>query len=305
MAKRTTSKTSDNLLTSEKVTPTPKTTRTRKKKAVAPAPLPKAEVEKMEEVAEISEKEELLQQIENPHPVLNVNYFEDWINWPESFAADYIKVKLAQSDHWVKRALMALYDRQTPAEKENPREVHESNGMGFSEYDQVFCSDIARSLTKGAKLSQRQIASLRDILPKYAKQLARVAKANKLEERAKLDRLSNFQTEDFFISIQERNFIATTGDLGLTELDLSKMPNEIYLHSKSGEIIWVFEYREVWYAEDGETIEAVQYGEKGQLAANKDKVISSKERFKCTIIVGEKDEKTDEEKMQEDLILDK
>ena len=62
--------------------------------------------------------------------------------------ANHIRERLGMNPQWARRALLALYDEQTEAEQQDPENVHESNGRGFSENDQKFLSSLADKLVE-------------------------------------------------------------------------------------------------------------------------------------------------------------
>lgn len=95
--------------------------------------------------------------------------------------------KLAASDVFVERALLALYDRQTSAEQ-SAGQTSEDNGVGFNGVDAPILSSFAEwvkrvsrpegqyaARAEGKRLSDKQRAIARKKLRKYVRQLVDVA----------------------------------------------------------------------------------------------------------------------------------
>ena len=55
----------------------------------------------------------------------------------------FVKGKLANDDKWATRALVRIYDMQTPAEK-TMLETNEENNVGFNGYDANLLSSFAK-----------------------------------------------------------------------------------------------------------------------------------------------------------------
>lgn len=71
------------------------------------------------------------------------------------------------------KALVALYRRQTADEQAAGNTVYQ-NDVGFNGADAGFCSSVAQQLLAGRPLTDKQLAVLQRILPKYYRQLAEV-----------------------------------------------------------------------------------------------------------------------------------
>lgn len=81
---------------------------------------------------------------------------------------------LDAKDAAVLRGLVVIYSLQT-AEEKFAKETVESNGVGFSGYDAQFLSSLAQQVMDKGLLSQKQLASARKRIRKYAGQLTLVA----------------------------------------------------------------------------------------------------------------------------------
>lgn len=104
------------------------------------------------------------------------------------WTTDEIKALLLREDdigmHAVGRALLAIYERQTYAEK-SAKTTKEWNGVGFSSFDAQIMSSMAVFYRDRGYLSPKQVAFLRACpgkqktprICKYAGQLADIAKA--------------------------------------------------------------------------------------------------------------------------------
>lgn len=87
-----------------------------------------------------------------------------------------IRTNLGSNRVWAERAILRLYEEQTATEKEAHTTAF-SNGVGFSAVDADILSSFAEQLNRGRFLSERQLSYAFKVLPKYAKQLARLAKS--------------------------------------------------------------------------------------------------------------------------------
>jgi hypothetical protein len=86
-----------------------------------------------------------------------------------------IQELLRASDAAVARAILALYARQTEAEKAAEHTKVE-NGVGFNANDAPFLTSIAKALPKwNNHMTPRQLAKARPMVMKYHRQLAEIA----------------------------------------------------------------------------------------------------------------------------------
>lgn len=83
---------------------------------------------------------------------------------------------LQTNDRAVERALLALHQAQTPAERAE-RATIEANGRGFNSVDAWLCSTLAQRLAGGHALTKGQLAIARRRVLKYSGQLLKIAQA--------------------------------------------------------------------------------------------------------------------------------
>lgn len=104
---------------------------------------------------------------------------------PHRWTAAEIADNMAWSDAWLLRGLLAIYARQSDAERAAGRHLGH-DGKGFTEHDAALLSSMARQVEgwrrspsrqrrEQGPLSLRQLAVVRGRMHKYAGQLARVA----------------------------------------------------------------------------------------------------------------------------------
>ena len=92
----------------------------------------------------------------------------------KTWTADEIRANLATSDTWLKRAIVAIYNKQTDDEKSSGN-THHNNGIGFNGADAFILSSFAEQIKARGTLSPKQTAMARTKMGKYAGQLARIA----------------------------------------------------------------------------------------------------------------------------------
>jgi len=85
-----------------------------------------------------------------------------------------IASKLASSQAWLERGILAIYARQTADEKNHGETVH-LNCVGFSGADAKYLSYLARYLQNGNHLSGKFLVGGRKRMAKYAGQLTKIA----------------------------------------------------------------------------------------------------------------------------------
>ncbi|CCG43226.1 hypothetical protein [Magnetospirillum molischianum] len=81
-----------------------------------------------------------------------------------------IQELLARNDEAVKRALLAVFRRQT-AEEQTTERTRESNGVGFTGPDAEILTSFAKQLQTRGFLSPKQLAITRNKIKKYWRQL--------------------------------------------------------------------------------------------------------------------------------------
>lgn len=90
-------------------------------------------------------------------------------------AADLVRENLQNSNEWLVRGLLAIYARQTNDEQVSHSTKHH-NQRGFNGTDATILTSYVEQWKQRHWLSDKQLAKIRQKLPKYAKQLARVAR---------------------------------------------------------------------------------------------------------------------------------
>jgi hypothetical protein len=98
--------------------------------------------------------------------------------WTESS----IKTLLETNPKAVERAIVAIYERQTPDEKAT-HETSKTNGVGFSKFDAEFLSSLAEWIKRGRTLTPRQLAIGRNKIKRYHRQLVELANEKAQSQR--------------------------------------------------------------------------------------------------------------------------
>ena len=92
-----------------------------------------------------------------------------------TYTKDDIKRLLQENDKAVERAIIRLYDFQTPTEQEI-RETREKNNVGFNGVDAELLTGFAKfMLERKRHLTPKQMTYARKKILKYAGQLAKIA----------------------------------------------------------------------------------------------------------------------------------
>lgn len=92
----------------------------------------------------------------------------------------YIQSLIETNDKAVVRGLMAIYSRQTEAEK-NVQATVENNGIGFNGTDGEILTSFAKWYSEKGFLTPKQISIARSKMKKYWKQLLQEAAGNGYE----------------------------------------------------------------------------------------------------------------------------
>ena len=87
---------------------------------------------------------------------------------------NYIKIQLLTDKRWLERGILAIYNKQT-ADEQRCEETKEDNGVGFSGSDARIFSSFAKQIKGGRTLSEKQVAQAQARMPKYSKQLLKIA----------------------------------------------------------------------------------------------------------------------------------
>lgn len=87
-----------------------------------------------------------------------------------------IHALLDKNPQAVWRAVLAIYERQTPSEQSaKTTTVH--NNMGFSAFDARFLTEMAQKVRRGYHMTDRQLAVTRNKIKRYHRQLVEIANA--------------------------------------------------------------------------------------------------------------------------------
>lgn len=97
-------------------------------------------------------------------------YFTSQKQW-EAYLKDLLKI----NDKALLRAIVLVYDNQTPEEKDKGESI-EDNCIGFSKIDAKEMGDIARKIKANKALTKGELAKSRNKMQKYWKQLMIISK---------------------------------------------------------------------------------------------------------------------------------
>lgn len=97
-----------------------------------------------------------------------------------------LREKLAGDSRWAMRALVVLYECQTPQEKELEVTAYH-NGYGFSACDAEILTSFAKQLSWRPSLTAPQMEVLHDRIVRYAGQIVRLMAAKKQVEGTKVE----------------------------------------------------------------------------------------------------------------------
>jgi len=81
-----------------------------------------------------------------------------------------LKKQIANNDNQALKALKTIYANQTFDEKRIEATAH-NNGIGFSGKDAKILSSFAKQLNYRGSLSPKQMAIVKRLMPRYARQL--------------------------------------------------------------------------------------------------------------------------------------
>lgn len=88
----------------------------------------------------------------------------------------YLVNLLKTNNNALKLSVVRIYDQQT-FEEQVKKESIEENKVGFTKIDALFLGDIAEKVKTNQQLTSKELAILRNKMPKYWKQLMRISKA--------------------------------------------------------------------------------------------------------------------------------
>lgn len=87
-----------------------------------------------------------------------------------------IKEKVSKDPRWAQKAIIVLFERQTPDEQDQ-RATRYKNHIGFNGADaEILSSFASRLIWQRKPLTDKQLAIAYKKLPKYSKQLLEIAK---------------------------------------------------------------------------------------------------------------------------------
>ena len=131
----------------------------------------------------------------------------------------YLKDLLKTNDKALLRAIVLIYDNQTPEEKDKGESI-ENNCIGFSKIDAKEMGDIARKIKAGKALTKGELAKSRNKMQKYWKQLMIISKkqaeAKKLQKQRELE-----------VKMAEEELLAQKEDVDVEKLERFRQDIEI------------------------------------------------------------------------------
>ena len=92
----------------------------------------------------------------------------------------FVREMVATDVRWALRALVVVYSFQTESEKV-AEQTSVQNCVGFTGCDAEFLTSLAKQYERRGSLSDKQIALLHKVMPKYWKQLIDASDKEKLE----------------------------------------------------------------------------------------------------------------------------
>lgn len=119
-----------------------------------------------------------------------------WKNdpWTEQEIITFLKRKDKTGVKFTIRALQALYRRQEPDEQAARTSLW-SNGIGFNAYDAPVIANIIWWLNNRRVISSAQLEKLREVLPRYRRQLTEIANGGKKPKEFRFPKKQSDQTE--------------------------------------------------------------------------------------------------------------
>lgn len=92
----------------------------------------------------------------------------------------FVRAMLRTNRNWTQRAIVRLHERQT-ADEQASGMTKDDNGIGFSGIDAKILSSFAQQIEDGRTLSPNQMRIAIKRVPRYARQIATLIPADKLE----------------------------------------------------------------------------------------------------------------------------
>lgn len=94
----------------------------------------------------------------------------------------YIKTMLKTNKAWASKGLQRIFRENQTAQEQSSERTIELNGIGFSGADSEILSSFARQMETGKTLSDKQMALVLRIMPRYWKQVKAFIPADKMEQ---------------------------------------------------------------------------------------------------------------------------
>lgn len=98
---------------------------------------------------------------------------------PDVWTRSKVQALISTNDKAVIRALLAVYAKQTEAEKQSDH-THCENGVGFSKFDAELLTSFAKQYNRAGFLSEKQMSIARRKMASYWRQLLDDIKAKGL-----------------------------------------------------------------------------------------------------------------------------
>lgn len=92
----------------------------------------------------------------------------------KKWTGEAVYKRLTESQAWVERSIVALYEYQTEAEKQTGATI-KNNGVGFNGPDAYMMTYYANWIKGGKHLSGKHLEKASKKILKYSKQLAKIA----------------------------------------------------------------------------------------------------------------------------------
>lgn len=124
---------------------------------------------------------------------------------------DYIQNLLRTNDLAVKRAVIAIYNRQTFEEKMKHKAA-EDNKRGFSKIDAEFLSAAAVAFLDGKEVDDTSMIVVRNKMKKYWRQLMLVSKSNIAKFLEKQKALGNSKPKTIESTEEQKDLITILPD---------------------------------------------------------------------------------------------
>ena len=81
---------------------------------------------------------------------------------------------------WALKALVRIYQENQTADEQAAKVTSHDNGIGFTGVDAAFASSLAEQYLRRGSLSDKQMALVFKIMPKYHNQVVKMSNSEKL-----------------------------------------------------------------------------------------------------------------------------